>query len=176
MEVLCPSSYVHDQSLASTLIQTSQSTLQSTRAIASSMTDFYRPRLDNDFIPPQPAAPRLVASFPTPRVSLFPHYPKYSSIHLKPVSVKPSSHNYLTNWSRHHLIDSGRPQDDDLPYLSLDNSMADALDRSKGHTRIQWLSALDTEFVPKKNYRRTSIIGTIGSYHQPRLANVQLYL
>ncbi|KAL8820244.1 MAG: hypothetical protein Q9191_007555 [Dirinaria sp. TL-2023a] len=41
--------------------------------------------------------------------------------------------------------------------------MADALDHlSSGRTRIEWLSSLDTEFKPKKNYRRTSIICTIG--------------
>ena len=43
--------------------------------------------------------------------------------------------------------------------------MADALDHlSSGRTRIEWLSSLNTEFVPKKNYRRTSIICTIGVY------------
>ena len=41
--------------------------------------------------------------------------------------------------------------------------MADALDHlSSGRTRIEWLSSLNTEFKPKKNYRRTSIICTIG--------------
>jgi pyruvate kinase len=31
-----------------------------------------------------------------------------------------------------------------------------------GNTRVQWLSALNTDFTPSKNYRRTSIICTIG--------------
>lgn len=31
-----------------------------------------------------------------------------------------------------------------------------------GTTKVQWLSQLDTEFKPSKNYRRTSIICTIG--------------
>jgi pyruvate kinase len=33
---------------------------------------------------------------------------------------------------------------------------------SFGSTKIEWLSALDTDFKPAKNYRRTSIICTIG--------------
>lgn len=41
--------------------------------------------------------------------------------------------------------------------------MADALDHlSQGATQIEWLSSLNTEFEPKTNYRRTSIICTIG--------------
>ncbi len=41
--------------------------------------------------------------------------------------------------------------------------MADALDHQKsGRTRIEWLSSLNTEYKPAKNYRRTSIICTIG--------------
>jgi pyruvate kinase len=41
--------------------------------------------------------------------------------------------------------------------------MADALDHmASGRTRLEWLANLNTEFQPKKNYRRTSIIGTIG--------------
>lgn len=41
--------------------------------------------------------------------------------------------------------------------------MADSLDHlSDGRTRIEWLSSLNTEFKPKTNYRRTSIICTIG--------------
>lgn len=42
--------------------------------------------------------------------------------------------------------------------------MADALEHlSSGRTRIEWLSSLNTEFQPKKHYRRTSIICTIGT-------------
>lgn len=33
---------------------------------------------------------------------------------------------------------------------------------SFGSTKIQWLSELDTDYKPTKNYRRTSIICTIG--------------
>jgi len=33
---------------------------------------------------------------------------------------------------------------------------------SYGSTKIEWLSELDTDFKPTKNYRRTSIICTIG--------------
>lgn len=33
---------------------------------------------------------------------------------------------------------------------------------SFGSTKIEWLSALNTEYKPTKNYRRTSIICTIG--------------
>ncbi|OCL00949.1 pyruvate kinase [Cenococcum geophilum 1.58] len=41
--------------------------------------------------------------------------------------------------------------------------MANALDHlSAGRTRIEWLSQLNTEYHPAKEYRRTSIIGTIG--------------
>ncbi|KAF2755028.1 pyruvate kinase [Pseudovirgaria hyperparasitica] len=41
--------------------------------------------------------------------------------------------------------------------------MANALDHlNSGRTRIEWLSQLNTEYRPQKNYRRTSIIGTIG--------------
>jgi len=41
--------------------------------------------------------------------------------------------------------------------------MANALDHlNAGRTRIEWLSQLNTEYQPAKEYRRTSIIGTIG--------------
>lgn len=41
--------------------------------------------------------------------------------------------------------------------------MADSLDHlSSGRTQIEWLSSLNTEFKPETNYRRTSIICTIG--------------
>ena len=43
-------------------------------------------------------------------------------------------------------------------------TMGDELDHHlSGQTRINWLSSLNTEFAPRRNYRRTSIIGTIGS-------------
>lgn len=41
--------------------------------------------------------------------------------------------------------------------------MANALTHlNAGRTRIEWLSQLNTEYSPAKEYRRTSIIGTIG--------------
>lgn len=41
--------------------------------------------------------------------------------------------------------------------------MADALNHQEsGRTRIEWLSNLNTAYKPAKNYRRTSIICTIG--------------
>lgn len=40
--------------------------------------------------------------------------------------------------------------------------MANALQHLSSNTKISWLSNLDTEFKPTKNYRRTSIICTIG--------------
>jgi pyruvate kinase len=41
--------------------------------------------------------------------------------------------------------------------------MATALDHlSSGATKIEWIASLNTEYKPAKNYRRTSIICTIG--------------
>ncbi|KAI9715495.1 MAG: hypothetical protein M1812_005971 [Candelaria pacifica] len=40
--------------------------------------------------------------------------------------------------------------------------MANALDHLGSRTRYEWLSQLNTEHHPETNYRRTSIIGTIG--------------
>ena len=40
--------------------------------------------------------------------------------------------------------------------------MANALDHLGNRTRIEWLSQLNTEYVPPYNHRRTSIICTIG--------------
>lgn len=40
--------------------------------------------------------------------------------------------------------------------------MANAMDHLSSSTKIEWLSQLNTEFKPTKNYRRTSIICTIG--------------
>lgn len=33
-------------------------------------------------------------------------------------------------------------------------------------TNLQWLSTLNTDDIPTKNYRKSSIIGTIGEYRQ----------
>ncbi|KAH7327196.1 pyruvate kinase [Rhexocercosporidium sp. MPI-PUGE-AT-0058] len=46
--------------------------------------------------------------------------------------------------------------------------MATAMEHLSAGSRVQWLSDLDTEFKPTKNYRRTSIICTIG----PKTNNV----
>lgn len=41
--------------------------------------------------------------------------------------------------------------------------MADAIAHlNSGRTRIEWLSQLNTEYKPKRQFRRTSIICTIG--------------
>ena len=41
--------------------------------------------------------------------------------------------------------------------------MANALDHlNAGRTRLEWLAQLKTDFRPARNYRRTSIICTIG--------------
>lgn len=40
--------------------------------------------------------------------------------------------------------------------------MASAQDHLENRTRTEWLSKLNTQYVPPKNHRRTSIIGTIG--------------
>jgi pyruvate kinase len=40
--------------------------------------------------------------------------------------------------------------------------MATALEHLSSQTKVEWLSGLNTEFQPKRNYRRTSIICTIG--------------
>jgi pyruvate kinase len=43
------------------------------------------------------------------------------------------------------------------------SKMATAMDHlSYGATRVEWLSSLNTDYTPTKNYRRTSIICTIG--------------
>lgn len=40
--------------------------------------------------------------------------------------------------------------------------MANALEHLNNRTKLEWSSKLNTEFTPARNYRRTSIIGTIG--------------
>jgi len=40
--------------------------------------------------------------------------------------------------------------------------MGDALAHLSNRTKLEWSSSLNTEYTPKKNYRRTSIICTIG--------------
>lgn len=48
--------------------------------------------------------------------------------------------------------------------------MADSLTHMKaGRTRVEWLSQLDTEYKPAKEYRRTSIICTIGMQNPFRI-------
>jgi pyruvate kinase len=45
--------------------------------------------------------------------------------------------------------------------------MANALEHLANQTKLEWTASLDTEFQPEKNYRRTSIIGTIGMWQLP---------
>jgi pyruvate kinase len=40
--------------------------------------------------------------------------------------------------------------------------MGDSLDHLANRTKLEWTCNLNTEFQPKRNYRRTSIICTIG--------------
>lgn len=40
--------------------------------------------------------------------------------------------------------------------------MGDALDHLNNRTKLEWHCSLNIDYAPKKNYRRTSIIGTIG--------------
>lgn len=47
--------------------------------------------------------------------------------------------------------------------------MVSSMNHLTSSTRIEWLSQLDTEYVTSKNYRRTSIICTIG----PKTNNVE---
>lgn len=40
--------------------------------------------------------------------------------------------------------------------------MANALEHLANQTKLEWTAGLNVDFQPEKNYRRTSIIGTIG--------------
>ena len=40
--------------------------------------------------------------------------------------------------------------------------MANALEHLANQTKLEWTASLNVDFEPVKNYRRTSIIGTIG--------------
>lgn len=40
-----------------------------------------------------------------------------------------------------------------------------SLDHLSNRMKLEWHSKLNTEMVPAKNFRRTSIIGTIGMLH-----------
>jgi hypothetical protein len=46
-----------------------------------------------------------------------------------------------------------------------------SLDHLSNRMKLEWHSKLNTEMVPAKNFRRTSIIGTIGKSY-PRLPEV----
>lgn len=48
--------------------------------------------------------------------------------------------------------------------------MANSLDHLTNRMKLEWTSQLNTEYVPAKNYRRTSIICTIGEYTVSRIA------
>ena len=39
-----------------------------------------------------------------------------------------------------------------------------SLDHLSNRMKLEWHSKLNTEMVPSKNFRRTSIIGTIGTF------------
>ena len=41
-------------------------------------------------------------------------------------------------------------------------AVSSSLDHLSNRMKLEWYSKLNTEMVPSKNYRRTSIIGTIG--------------
>jgi hypothetical protein len=41
--------------------------------------------------------------------------------------------------------------------------MANALEHLANQTKLEWTASLNVDFQPTKNYRRTSIIGTIGT-------------
>ena len=47
--------------------------------------------------------------------------------------------------------------------------MGDALDHLNNRTKMEWHSSLNIDYAPTKNYRRTSIIGTIGTLLAGRL-------
>lgn len=46
--------------------------------------------------------------------------------------------------------------------------MGDALDHLNNRTKLEWTCNLNTEYTPKRNYRRSSIICTIGRSTQLR--------
>lgn len=55
-----------------------------------------------------------------------------------------------------------------LPKLTSIDKMANAIAHQQyGKTRVEWLANLNTEYQPPKNFRRTSIICTIGVKHLP---------
>lgn len=45
--------------------------------------------------------------------------------------------------------------------------MANALEHLANQTKLEWTASLNVDFQPEKNYRRTSIIGTIGNEAAP---------
>ena len=47
--------------------------------------------------------------------------------------------------------------------------MGDALAHLSNRTKLEWTSSLNTEYTPKKTYRRTSIICTIGKSFPAKL-------
>lgn len=49
-----------------------------------------------------------------------------------------------------------------MPHNRSQSVVATALDHLGTGGRIEWLASLDTAYLPQKNYRRTSIICTIG--------------
>lgn len=47
---------------------------------------------------------------------------------------------------------------------------SNSLDHLSNRMKLEWHSKLNTEMVPAKNFRRTSIIGTIGMSHLQNLS------
>lgn len=53
--------------------------------------------------------------------------------------------------------------------------MANALEHLANQTKLEWTASLNVDFQPEKNYRRTSIIGTIGMYTAPEPPAIVLW-
>jgi len=60
------------------------------------------------------------------------------------------------------VIDSVLYTPNNPPYQITMSGLSSTLGQLATRTRIEWLASLDTEARPSKNYRRTSIICTIG--------------
>ena len=79
------------------------------------------------------------------------------------VRVKLSTRIAAARRARLSTFSALNTEDSDEDSTRPPSKMADALDhQTSGRTRIEWLSSLNTEYKPAKNYRRTSIICTIG--------------
>lgn len=100
-----------------------------------------------------------------PKSEIFPQQTSCSSIDhysLQPHSIHTSlsytSPSFLSQPLHIHLHSNPTRSTSDL------FKMGDALAHlNSGRTRMEWLSQLDTAYKPKKQFRRTSIICTIGT-------------